>query len=91
MLQDSEWASMLERDIASDFFKCNSLMHTPGPRTPGFEASIPQIVERAGHGVDSQFIIHCAYVNASDFMRDSNHNHYVFLRQMDRHLAIHRP
>ncbi len=29
MLQDREWANMLERDIASDFFKCNILMHTP--------------------------------------------------------------
>ncbi len=90
MLQDSEWASMLERDIASDIFKCNILMHNAAPRTPGFEVSIPQIVERAGHRVDSQFIIHCAYVNASDFTRDSHHNRHVFLRQTDHHLAIHQ-
>ncbi len=72
MLQDREWASMLERDIASDFFKCNILMHTPGPRTTGLKASIPQIVDRADHRIASQLVIHCAYVNASDFTRDSN-------------------
>ncbi len=90
MLKDGEWASMLERDIASILFKCNILMHTPGPRTPGFEASVPQIVDRADYRVIPELIIHCAYVNASDFTRASHHNHYVFLRQMGRELMIHQ-
>jgi len=66
MRRNGEWASFLERTVATIVFKTNLLMHTPGQMI-GWESTAAQIFEKYQFHFEFSSKILCAYVNAEGF------------------------